>query len=133
MEAQSLTRIDYLEGRNGAQSGKEFLESLTASGKSKLRQSLDAALYSFSKEKYSLCHTNAAKPITRVRNKPVLPGIYEIRKQQARVIVYDDLVENTIWVVDGFLKKKRRQEDDIERAVRVIEDYLSRRNRGDIV
>lgn len=68
-------------------------------------------------------------------NGPRIQGLYELRseKKKWRVAVYHDQTNNTFVLLCGWRKNQWRQPEDILRAQTMQREYLSRKEKGDVV
>lgn len=54
-----------------------------------------------------------------------VPGLYELRGGQCRVLVYYDKGKDEFVMLHGFLKKKAREPHEIDEGIRLIREYLA--------
>jgi hypothetical protein len=66
---------------------------------------------------------------------PRIQGLYELRneKKKWRVAVFHDKTIDKFILLCGWRKNQQRQPADILRAQRMQEEYLTRKERGDVV
>jgi len=68
-------------------------------------------------------------------NGPRIQGLYELRseKQKWRVAVYQDQTNDIFVLLCGWRKNQWRQPEDILRAQTMQREYVSRKEKGDVI
>ena len=60
-----------------------------------------------------------------LRSIKSVPGLYELKGGQCRVLVYYERGNGVFIVLQGFLKKKARETHEIDIGVRLLREYLT--------
>lgn len=111
-------QVDYYERPNGDKPARGWLVGLESNNR-QLAKLVKAKLKKLQEEGLILLRTGMLKHIQGRR------ALYEIVAGQARVCIYDDTESNTFIVLDGFLKKKQRERQQIQRCCDLLDEYLA--------
>jgi hypothetical protein len=109
--------IDYYTRPNGAQPAAAWLDGLDK----RLRAGIMDKIQSLEEHGLVLLSTKMLKPVKGEH------GLYELRAGQCRVVAYYDRGKggDKFVLMNGFLKKKRRERGKIDEARSLLYEYLS--------
>lgn len=119
-----MWRDIYYTRPNGRQPAREWVESQDNS----IRPSIDARIQRLRDEGLLLVENGMLVPIREKRGKKkFIPGFYELknRTKKWRIAVYHDLKKNSFVLIHGWRKLKESEEQEIERARRLLNEYKS--------
>ena len=120
-----MWNVDYYTRLNGRKPAKEWIESQDNS----IRPSIDARIQKLREEEVPLLVDNGMLvPIREKREKKkLIPGFYELkhRANKWRIAVYQDRKKNSFVLIHGWRKLKESEEQEIERARRLLNEYKS--------
>ena len=111
-----MYKIEYYTRGNGRQPAKEWRGALDK----KLRKIIDGKIKKLSQYSLELLGTDILKTISGDDR-----DFYELRGGQCRVAVYYDRGRNTFILLHGWLKHKQVQQQDLEQARRLLQEFLS--------
>jgi len=113
-----MYKINYYTRPNGKQPAKDWLFHRLDKI---LRAGIMAKIQYLEERGLELLGTRMLKPVRGEH------GLYELTSGQCRVIVYYDTRKGHEFVLlNGFLKKKRREREKIDEARFLLYEYLSR-------
>jgi len=110
-----LYATEYFERPNGKQPAKEWLDRLPV----KHQGPVYDVIGRLEDHGLDLLGTNMLR---RIEGSG--PNFYELRRGQCRVTVYHDITRNAFVLLHGFLKKRRRERLEIDKARALLREYL---------
>ena len=108
--------VDYYTTRGDRQPVAEWRDGLDR----RFRVVIDAKIQKLGEYGLELLSTEMLKIISGDDS-----DFYELRGGQCRIATYYDRPRATFVLLHGWLKKKRRQKQDIKQARRLLHEYLS--------
>lgn len=113
----------YYTRPNGRQPAREWIEEQDNS----IRPSIDARRDRLKKEGLFLLETKMLEPIRERPGGRVVPDFYELRHigKKWRLAIYYDRKKNIFVLISGWRKLEQVQEPDVQRALTLLEEYLS--------
>lgn len=112
----------YYTRPNGRQPAREWIEAQDNS----IKPSIDARIEKLRMEGPLL----PDEMLVPIREKPrgrIVPGFYELkhRGKKWRIATYHDLKKDIFVLICGWRKLRQLQERDVQKALRLLEEYLS--------
>lgn len=113
-----MYKIDYYTRPNGDQPVVDWLDRLDR----KSWAVIEAKILYLEERGLELLGTKMLKPVRGERN------LYELKGGQCRVIAYYDRRkgDNRFVLLNGFLKKRRREREQINEARSLLHEYLNK-------
>ena len=113
----------YYTRPNGRQPAKEWIEEQDNS----IKPSIDAWRDRLKKEGLFLLENKMLVPIRESPGGRVVPDFYELRhiSKKWRLAIYHDRNKNIFVLISGWRKLEQVQEPDVQRALTLLEEYLS--------
>lgn len=118
-----MWQVIYYTRPNGRKPAKEWIDDQDNS----IRPSIDARIEKLRMEG-PLLPDSMLVPIREKRGKKkFIPGFYELknRAKKWRIAVYHDLKKNSFVLIHGWRKLKESEEQEIEKARRLLNEYKS--------
>ena len=113
----------YYTRPNGRQPAREWSEEQDNS----IRPSIDARRDRLRKEGLFLLENKMLVPIRERPGGRIVPDFYELRHigKKWRLAIYYDRKKNIFVLISGWRKLEQVQEPDVQRALTLLEEYLS--------
>ncbi len=108
--------VEYYTTARGRQPVAEWRDGLDKQNKAKI----DARIQKLREYGLTLLGTDILERISGSD-----PDFYELKGGQCRIATYHDKRGKTFVLLHGFLKKRRREREHIERARHLLHEYLS--------
>lgn len=127
------TEVKYYRDKRGYFPAREFIND---PHNGRIKGNIEAGIGALQSNGLGLLGTERMSPIgNRDDGGPRIQGLYELRneKKKWRLAVYHDLTINKFILLCGWGKNQQRQPQDILRAQRMQEEYITRREQGDAV
>jgi hypothetical protein len=115
--------VDYYTRPNGRKPAKEWIDDQDNS----IKPSIDNRIEKLKAEGLFLRENKMLVPIREKPGGKVVPNFYELRSisKKWRLAIYHDRKKNIFMLISGWRKLQRVQESDVQRALRLLEEYLS--------
>ena len=110
--------VKYFARHTGEEPLSLFLDELEAYNMAQYHK-IVTKIEKLEYEGLKLLNTQMMKRISNTDN------LYELRGGQCRVLVYHDMSKGEFVLLNGFLKKGRRESREIEKGLRLLTEYLS--------
>ena len=112
----------YYTRPNGRKPAKEWIEAQDI----RIQASIDDMKDKLQREDIDILVAN--RMLVPIREKPggrIVPGFYELTKHDWRVAVYYDKKRDLFVMMCGWLKKKDLQKSDVDKAIKLLQEYLA--------
>ncbi len=119
-----MWQVNYYTRPNGHKPAKEWIEAQD----NRIRPSIDARIEKLKMEGLLLLQNEMLVPIKEKPGGKIVPGFYELKhsSKKWRIATYHDLKKNMFVLISGWRKSRQLQERDVQRALRLLEEYLSK-------
>ncbi len=127
------SEVKYYRDERGNFPAREFLSD---PHNGHIKRNMEAAIAALQINGLDLMGTEKMSFIgDRDDGRPRIQGLYELRneKKKWRIAVYDDQTADKFILLCGWGKNEQRQPADILHAQRMQEEYVTRKERGDVV
>lgn len=116
-------QVNYYTRPNGRKPVQEWIEAQDNS----IKPSIDARIEKLRMEGPLLVENGMLVPIRERPGGRIVPGFYELKHsgKKWRIATYHNLSNNTFILISGWRKSRQIQEPDVQRALRLLEEYLS--------
>jgi len=114
----------YYTRPNGHQPAKEWIDEQDNS----IKPSIDARRDRLRKEGLLLLENKMLVPIRERPGGRIVPNFYELRytgRKKWRLAIYYDRRKNIFVLISGWRKLQPIQQQDVNRALRLLDEYLS--------
>lgn len=122
-----MWQVIYYTRPNGRKPAREWIEDQDNS----IRPSIDARIERLKTEGLLLTENKMLVPIREKQRKKkrIAPGFYELKDlgKKWRIATYHDLRRDIFVLISGWRKSRQSQERDVQRAIRLLDEYLSTR------
>ena len=118
-----MWQVIYYTRPNGRKPAKEWIEAQDSS----IKPSIDARIEKLKIEGLLLLENEMLVPIREKRGGKIVPGFYELKHsgKKWRIATYHDLNKDIFVLISGWRKSRQSQERDLQRALRLLDEYLS--------
>ena len=116
-------QVIYYTRPNGRRPAQEWIEAQDNS----IKPSIDARIEKLRMEGLLLVDNGMLEPIRERPRGKIVPGFYELKHigKKWRIATYYNLKKNSFVLISGWRKSRQIQEPDVQRALRLLEEYLS--------
>lgn len=122
-----MWNVDYYARSNGRKPAKEWIDNQDNS----ITPSIHARIQALKMEGLLLIDNGMLVPIKEIRRRRgrsrIIPGFYELkdRGKKWRIATYHNLKRDIFVLIWGWRKTKESPERDIDKARRLLQEYLS--------
>jgi hypothetical protein len=108
---------------NGRRPAQEWIDSQDNS----IKPSIDVRIEKLRMEGPLLIENKMLVPIREKLGGRIVPGFYELKDlgRKWRIATYHDLNKGIFVLISGWRKSKQSQENDVQRALTLLDEYLS--------
>ena len=116
-------QVNYYTKPNGRKPAKEWIDAQDNS----IKPSIDARIEKLRMEGLLLIENGMLVPIRERPGGRVVPNFYELKHngKKWRIATYHDLKKHIFLLISGWRKSRQIQEPDVQRALRLLNEYLS--------
>jgi putative component of toxin-antitoxin plasmid stabilization module len=118
-----MWQVDYYTRPNGHKPAKEWIEAQDNS----IRPSIDARIEKLKMEGLLLLDNGMLEPIRERPGGRIVPNFYELRHigKKWRIATYHNRKRDIFVLISGWRKSRQIQEPDVQRALTLLNEYLS--------
>lgn len=119
-----MWQVDYYTRPNGRKPAKEWIDDQDNS----IKPSIDNRIQKLKTEGLLLLENKMLVPIREKPGGKIVPRFYELRHigKKWRIATYYDLKKNMFVLISGWRKLRQLQEEDVRKALTLLEEYLSK-------
>jgi len=123
-----MWQVDYYTRPTGRKPAKDWIED---KDNNSIRPNIDAKIQTLIREGPLLRDNRMLRPIEERRRRQrgrsrVIHGFFELTGKNWRIAVYHDLKKDMFLLFWGWRKTRQSEEREVERAIRLLEEYKSR-------
>lgn len=118
-----MWQYDWYTRPNGRKPAKDWFDEQDNS----IKPSIHVRIDRLKKEGLFLLQNEILKPIRERPGGRIVPDFYELRhiSKKWRLAVYHDLKKSIFVLISGWRKLRPIQQQDVDRALRLLNEYLS--------
>ena len=118
-----MWQVVYYTRPNGRKPAQEWIEAQDNS----IKPSIDARIQRLRTDGPLLIESKMLVRIRGQRGGKIVPGFYELKhlSKKWRIATYHDLNKNIFVLISGWRKSRQSQEQDVQKALKLLEEYLS--------